>query len=334
MRDGSAQASADEPMMGRSQGESGTPGVEESKRTQSSAVSSTGTPADVGLESEVHLSDFLAVVRRRWRVVLSVFTALFLLTAFVNFTKSPIYEGKATLRIGEDKVPFAFGKFDPFQEQPDPIHSEIEIMRSRTIAEEVVRTRNLQFALGKLPEGFELVLGEGSVRAERVETSGSFTLRFLDSHGRFEVFSGEGLSVSQGSVGWPFQGGDFSFVIESASPIEAGLEFDFAIVPFRAAAENLRTRLKVSPRGKTNVVTINVKAGSPEEAASTANEVARVYMQSTIERRTEQASRTKTFVETQLTTLRGRLENAEKELRNYKAEVGVMSLDQDTERIL
>jgi uncharacterized protein involved in exopolysaccharide biosynthesis len=53
----------------------------------------------LGLEKEVHLSDYINVVLRRWKIVLLVFLLVFIGVTVTTFLTEPVYEAYATLEV-------------------------------------------------------------------------------------------------------------------------------------------------------------------------------------------------------------------------------------------
>ena len=99
---------------------------------------------------EVHLTDYLNVIMRRRRIFLLAFCALFAGVLFYTFLMKPVYEAGATLYVKDDKK----GKGGILGDlamlnSSNPIDAEIEILKSRTNAEEVVKRLHLTWGISK-----------------------------------------------------------------------------------------------------------------------------------------------------------------------------------------
>jgi len=93
---------------------------------------------------EVHLTDYLNVIMRRRRIFLFSFIALFIGVALYTFIMKPIYEASATLHVKDEKG----GKGGILGDlamlnSSNPVDAELEILKSRSNAEEVVKRRGL-----------------------------------------------------------------------------------------------------------------------------------------------------------------------------------------------
>ena len=97
-------------------------------------------------EEEIHLSDYLKVLKRRKTLFLSVFLAVFVLVAVYTFWVTPVYQASGTLYVKDEK-----GKVDLLGDlglgQSSPVEAEIQILKSRTNAEEVVRRLHLDWVV-------------------------------------------------------------------------------------------------------------------------------------------------------------------------------------------
>ncbi|MGB7630483.1 MAG: Wzz/FepE/Etk N-terminal domain-containing protein, partial [Candidatus Deferrimicrobium sp.] len=103
---------------------------------------------------EVRLSDYLNVLLRRRRIFLLAFFAVFLGVAVYTFTMQPIYEASATLYVKDEKS----GKSGILGDlamlnSSNPVDAEIEILKSRTNAEEVVKRLHLNWGLSERSKG-------------------------------------------------------------------------------------------------------------------------------------------------------------------------------------
>ncbi|MEJ2700697.1 MAG: Wzz/FepE/Etk N-terminal domain-containing protein [Desulfuromonadales bacterium] len=100
---------------------------------------------------EVHLYDYLRVILRRKKTVIMVFLVIFLGVAGHTFTQKPLYEASATLYVHDAKK-----KGDLLADlaagNGNPIEAEIEILRSRTNTEEVVRRLHLNWLFQDVPK--------------------------------------------------------------------------------------------------------------------------------------------------------------------------------------
>ena len=90
------------------------------------------------LEKEVHLSDYLNVLLRRWRIAAIIFALVFTATVLNTLLTTPIYEAYATLQV---RTADQRGKMmkELGVEGENNLSSVIEVLKSRSLAEQVAR---------------------------------------------------------------------------------------------------------------------------------------------------------------------------------------------------
>ena len=94
--------------------------------------------------SQVSISDYLKIIyRRRWLIIIT-FLIIFGITCFVTFTTEPEYEASTTIMIkSTGAMERTLFEFDYMGGQTTLISNQIEILKSRTLAERVIKSLNL-----------------------------------------------------------------------------------------------------------------------------------------------------------------------------------------------
>lgn len=201
------------------------------------------------------LTDYVRVVwTRRWLIGL-VTTSIVSFTVFFTLRSEPVFEAETTMLV-EPQDSGAFTVFDPtgFMKQKILINNECELLRSRTLAQEVV---NRALASGwRPPEDLEP------------------------------------------DVNW---------------------------------ATWLRKGLVVRPLKDADVIEIRVQAPEAEAAALFANLYAEAYRHQNVSQNRGELSEVRSFLEQQLGLVEERLGRSEGALRDFKAESGLVSLDDEVE---
>jgi len=111
-------------------------------------------------EQQVSLQDYVAIIYRgRW-IILAAFLAVMISTIYFTFTAQPVYEASATVMIKEEgSVQQQIFDVGSFMKQETMINNQVEILKSRTLAEMVIkRLQESPFAdslgvIGNGPEG-------------------------------------------------------------------------------------------------------------------------------------------------------------------------------------
>ena len=117
---------------------------------------------------EVHLTDYLNVIMRRRRIFILSFLALFVGVALYTFMMKPIYEASATLHVKDEKG----GKGGVLGDlamlnSSNPVDAEIEILKSRSNAEEVVKRLHLTWGVSKTSSGLSFKISDFSSTSSR-----------------------------------------------------------------------------------------------------------------------------------------------------------------------
>ena len=247
-------------------------------------------------ERQVTLKDYVRVLYRgRWLIVISFF-AVVLSTAYFTFTTEPIYEAAAKIMIEEEGgVGESLFEISSFMKKETMINNQVEILKSRSLAEKVIeKFQNSEYAdklriLGNLPEN-------GKRRVNPLGTARSWL---------------SGLFKSK------------SDTLEE----ESGPSFDDFV-------ENLRNSISISPIRNTDMIDIKVTALSPFEAAYVTNEVASAYKELNQTQSQAEVRQVKTFLQDQLDLYREQLSESELALKDYKENSKVVALDEETQELV
>ncbi|NOZ25086.1 MAG: polysaccharide biosynthesis tyrosine autokinase [Nitrospirae bacterium] len=284
-------------------------------------------------EREIHLYDYIEVlIRKKW-IVITCFVVVVLVTGIVTYLATPVYEATTSILIEEAQS----GGEALFTElaglpQTSQIPSQIEIIKSRTIAEEVVR--DLRY-----DEKVFDMSGDLSVKVKRMnvpeELMGEeIEVEFTDGKGGFTV-SVEGDPVGTGVVGSPFRSASgLSFELEDVRNPSKGASFKLMKVGFYKAVKELQDLVTVSPVRNTNIVYIKVQHSDPAMAADIANSIVHHYVQQDISRRSKEATYMIKFVKKQIEPTQKRLENALEALAAHKRRSKVVDLNEGTKKLI
>ena len=90
-------------------------------------------------EQQVALSDYLRIlIRNKW-IILLCFIVVVSSTAYLTFTAQPVYEASALVLLKEQgRVERQILNATSFIEKEKRINNQVEILRSRTLAEDVI----------------------------------------------------------------------------------------------------------------------------------------------------------------------------------------------------
>ncbi|MFZ5521151.1 MAG: chain length determinant protein EpsF [Pseudomonadota bacterium] len=93
-------------------------------------------------------------------------------------------------------------------------------------------------------------------------------------------------------------------------------------------AERLTKKLDVKPSRESNLITVNYKADSPQQAAFMANAFVQAYLDTNLDLRTDPAKQYSSFFDSRSKQLREELEAAQAKLSAFQREKGILATDE------
>ena len=159
--------------------------------------------------NEINLFDYIGVIMRRWKIVVFSLCAVFLIVALYTFMMKPVYEASATIHVKDDKSR-GLGLGDLGLKDSNPVSAEIELLKSRTNAEQVVERLHLNWKIDKKSDGLSLnILEFTSALAKPVY---KITLTGPDT---FAVRDKDGNLIGTGKSGTLLKEKDFSLLLNN-----------------------------------------------------------------------------------------------------------------------
>jgi tyrosine-protein kinase Etk/Wzc len=278
---------------------------------------------------EVHLSEYIGVILRRRKTFLIAFLAVFLGVAIYTFIMTPIYEATATLHVKDEKAKSGVLGELSLLASNNTIGAEIEILTSRTNAEQVVKRLHLDWQVENMNKGMIIKVldfaSTAKVPAYQIEVTGAGTYTLKEKGGKL---------IGSGKVGQLLKGEGVSLVVGELSG-KPGDSCQLRLLPFNGVVAGLRGAIKAKELGKkTDIVTIAFKSNDPQYACDVVNTLIQTYLEQSVAFKTEEASRTVSFVDEQLKGVRQELDKAEADLQGYKSSSGVVKLDTEAEELI
>jgi tyrosine-protein kinase Etk/Wzc len=279
---------------------------------------------------EIHLTDYINVIMRRRRLFLISFCALFVVVALYTFLMKPVYEAGATLHVKDDKG----GKGGLLGDlamlnSSNPVDAEIEILQSRTNAEEVVKRLHLTWGVTKKSSALTIKITEFASTADEPEYK--VTLTGPDS---FSVKAADGSPAVTGKAGQLIRTQTLTLLLGEIKG-QPGDSFRLKQRNFNGTVAGLQKAVKAVEVGKkTNIINVTYNNTDPVLARDVVNTLVQSYLDQTISFKTEEANRTVSFVEDQLKSTRDELDQSEKNLQVYKSGSGVVKLDTEADELI
>ena len=299
---------------------------------------------------EFDLRAYVRVIYKHWlKIVLLCLVAL-IYSAVKVYRTTPMYRATTTIRIhgGARGEMMLTDMVMPLGGE-NQIATEIEMIRSRSVAESVADRLKLQFVLEN--GAADLRPYFRNLAVERDAPPAAYRILWADSTS-YRVVDEYGVPQGRGELGRPFFGKGFTFLIDPeirhvrhvppgrvvrtwrwiaarlGSPTEDPQEsLPFRVRSFGSASGAARGGLSVGVVEGTELVTISATDLSPSLARDRSNAVAEAFLARNLERRRAGARNARVFISAQLEAVKERLEAAEERLQEYEETSRMVSMD-------
>lgn len=236
--------------------------------------------------------------------------------------KTPEYRATGTLQVMPEgpSVPGVGADAPLLGALADPIRSEMEIVRSRTLLDAVTDEVALML---DVTDGFygRDVLFPGLVVTGEARP-GAFSMS-LDAS-MVEIRDAQGTVIASGPPGTLIDWAGVSFL---ASTLDEPTTVQFLVRDRRTASEALLASLVVAPVRETNLIRVDYVDDDPELSARVVNTLMDLARGNSIARLRQQASARLRFIEGQLVDFESQLEVAQADVQSYQEEIGVLSVE-------
>ena len=288
--------------------------------------------------------DVRQAVRARPLMTVGVPAALLVLTVVFILMVRPVYEASVSVRIDEEKSGLAMLEVLSMLSSGGEVFTEMAVLRSRSLAEEVVRSRGLQVSLEAPVRTLrskifaDLSVDTAALAAayslERVgearfHLTGEITRR-VDQPAPFERPGKEERDYGEIEVGRSVTVEGAQFVL--APGAEGHGSIGFSVAPFQTAVQDLQSSLAVSrPDREAEVVVVRYRGNDPELVQAVPNDLADHFLAGRQRVQSAQARGTVTFLQEQIDTLGGQLADAEETLRFFREQNGIVSAEAEAD---
>ncbi|HZA53935.1 MAG TPA: polysaccharide biosynthesis tyrosine autokinase [Candidatus Udaeobacter sp.] len=245
------------------------------------------------VEDQVHpLRDYWLIAKRHRWLILSCALVSFIGAALYTFTRTPLYTAEATLLI-ERKAPQFLKVQDARPESIDYADTEFyktqyEILKSRALAERVIRDQSL--------ENDPLFVGEKTEQTSK-----------------WKIIPNLWSSVS----GWV---AGLTAKPTSTAPDPGAIS--------TGLINTYLSMLEIRPVGGTSLVQIKFTTPDPARSARFANAHAAAYVRYGIDLRSQTNEQASDFLQQKLVELKERVRQSEAALNGYRKEKNIISVDE------
>lgn len=284
-------------------------------------------PRDENRE-ELDLQEFWNVIlRNRW-LILGVTGTFLGLSVLLTRSQKPVYESAASLAI-EDSSPSAgmLGDLSLAGGGKDRIETDMIILRSRQIAEEVVDSLALHVRLLDPARPRDEVLTVLSAPASANPAVYTFERQRNGSYALLAEGTGAASPLSSSvQPGQPFRLAEVSIALNPSIRDSDVSRIRIEITPFRKVVEALRKGMDVSrPNPKAGVVAIRYANSDPLLAAAVPNVASSSFIEHKSRTSKSESKSTVEFLREQVGNHAVHLRAAESALRTYREQAQIVN---------
>ncbi len=249
-------------------------------------------------EEEMHLRDYLLIIKKRQIVILIVLGCIFFSTVVATFTATPIYSASSQVLIERNRSNSGL-EYQAASYEPEFLDTQTEIIQSVNVARKVV---------------------------DRLQLATTYRQYFLKKEKEsFAPFAGPGglLAAVRGLFGTFFLGLD-----QAVSPPEKGA---LEAVPPRSdaemCAEIIQKGLKVKPLKNTKIVTITYENINPAIAKMVTDAVVQAYIDELLEIKLSTSNYSLKWMNAKAAEERDKLEKSERDLQQYMRDNDLVTVE-------
>jgi len=278
----------------------------------------------------VNLREPLAILRRHLRLVVGITVLVTAGIGYMAYAATPSYQAIAVIRLSDPRRALTGGVADgptggADARSADPLLSQVELLRSRTVAGVVVdslpilRIRTSGFPARILAD----VRFTQSLEADSLAldfAADSVSVRMASRVAAAEIRAPYGAAVELGGIG---------FRVLERPAAERGY---LRVTSREAGIPRVIGGLRVTPRLRTDVIDVAYAASDPHRAQQVVNQIVQVFRTVNAEEARLQARLRREFLEAQLVVNDSVLAAARNALTAFRRRVGRVGADESPAR--
>jgi len=253
-------------------------------------------------EEEVHLRDYLNVILKRKWIVLTFFISVVVTTAILTFLATPLYKSTVVIKIDKESPNVLSFKGVQVGSGVDSYVTQHEILKSRSVAERVIKKLSLDKDAHFMPVEGEL----SKIKSEFINYVKNAAL------GAFSFVSPQDTNTKK----------------EAGAQGRMQEDIPIYLINF------LMSNLEVTPVKNSELVRASFLSHRPDLAMNVTNAVAEAYIDYDLDSRIDASKEAKDFLEKQILSMKARVETSEKTLNEYASKNEIIFVDKDKQSIL
>ena len=280
-----------------------------------------GTPSaneDDSRDSAISLTprEAVAIIRRRWPVVLAVFTVVVAFGGWRTWRQPRVYESTATVRFQQTAPPVqGMGQQMPMRSfGVDPLQSEQLLIKSQSVAERVARRAGIRLRIAGQARSRREVFGDSVPYVDDGARNGEYRLTFRE---RDYALSSGGTEFGSAPYGTRLTTAGLSLFVPQRPAFKES-SILLLVSPLHEAAGIVRGGLLTRAIPQTDVVEITYRGLDPVIVRDVANATALSYAEFSSEMAKTSASSKTQFIESSLDEQKSQLAAAQLQLQAFK----------------
>lgn len=319
---------------------------------------------------ELRLSDYLVTLLENWRMIAAITLLALGGGSIYAMIAKPVYRADALIQVEDSKGDANANNQNALQslssifDSKSSTAAEIELIRSRLVVEDAVRTLHLDIAArprylpviggwlaarhsGKTPAPPQLGLpqyawGGESITMSLFDTPAKYYKQpfvlTVEGERSYSLRDPAGALVLNGRVGEETGGAS------TLGPVRVridhlvarpGTQFELTRASTLATVESVQRALAVGETAlQSGVIRASLEGPDSKLTAEIVNTIARQFVQQDIGRRSAEAEHTLAFLEQQLPVLRKELDQAEQRYNSFRNKLGTVNLGEESRLLL
>jgi tyrosine-protein kinase Etk/Wzc len=281
-------------------------------------------------DESLHLRDYYSILFNHRRLI-SVVTLLVLsLSIAYSLLVTPVYKATTTLRIEPpaSESPLYLGMRNiSLNGQTEFIETELEVLKSRTLAEKVVSRLGLSVEILDPRESrrdifSSLTVGDGALMGDYLvhfTQDGHYSMKHLDSP-----------LVVESRVGAEVRIPGLSFRI-SPEFRNFSQDIKFRVLDFPTTVRNFMDHVEAEPIRGTRIVELTISANTQDEARYITNTLAEIFVDQGLSTKRLEARNVREFLDDQLKVASKQVAESEENLKEFKEKNQVVILDVESQ---
>lgn len=325
--------------------------------TDSKNLSNAASKED---NDEIDLMALLFAILRGWKVI--VFFAVLGLVIGILYSRyvNPTFKSDALIQIEENSKGVAALGADISEligSEVSKAQAEAELIRSRMILEPVVNLLHLRIRLsdpniGALdriksnstdtqinkPEGVSLKTEDGEVKISQFNVSQEYLNQpFTLTRSATGFVLTNGFDDFKGQIGKAhlFKGTDGQIQIKVDDLPADGYSVNITKQSLQTTTDQINSALSVVEKGKqTGIIQLSMTGANQQQTSLILKQIVLSYIDQNQSRGSEETTKTISFMETQIPTLKKKLEDSEAVFNDFRKKYGTIDVGKEAELLL